>query len=190
AYPQANGLTIAAYNCTVDGLILTGFGGAGIALEPLPSPPPAGAIGTTVWGNFIGVAQYSADQDLIVDPTRNPAANPAGVIVASANNAIGGTLPVGRNVIQGNRGAGVILYGAGATGNLVQGNFVLDNGGDGVLVLSAGNVIGQPVGAGMAGAGNAISGNRANGVRILGPSARGNLVAQGEIGTTAAGRAG
>ena len=53
-------------------------------------------------------------------------------------------------MIQGNREAGVILYGPGATGNLVQGDFILDNGGDGVLVLSGNNEIGQPVGAGTA----------------------------------------
>ena len=31
-------------------------------------------------------------------------------------------------------------------GNLVEGNFILDNGGDGVLALSPNNVIGQPIG--------------------------------------------
>src|SRR5262249_25443478 len=133
--------------------------------------------------------QYNTSQDILVDPARNPGANQTGILIASSNNFIGGTLPGGRNIIQGNTGTGVILYGPAATGNLVQSDFILDNGGDGVLVLSANNMIGQPVGAGTAGAGNVISGNRSSGVRILGPSARGNVVANDEIGTAPAGTA-
>ena len=178
-----NGLTINANDCTVDGLIITGFSGAGISLETPSTLFPLAAIGTHIWGNFIGVAQFSAAQDIIVDPSRNPDANQAGIIVASSNNDLGGSLPVGRNLIQGNKEAGVILYGSGATGNLVEGNFILDNGGDGVLVLSSSNEIGQPIGAGTAGAGDVISGNHANGVFILGPSAQGNIVANDLIGT-------
>ena len=178
-----DGLTIAAYDCAVNGLIITGFSGAGVALETPSTPFPLAAIGAHIWGNFIGVAQFSTLQDIVVDPTRNPDANQAGIIVASSNNHIGGALPVGRNLIQGNKEAGVILYGSGATGNLVEGNFILDNGGDGVLVLSSSNEIGQPIGAGTAGAGDVISGNHANGVFILGPSAQGNIVANDLIGT-------
>src|SRR5262249_61681810 len=37
--------------------------------------------------------------------------------------------------------------------------------------------------AGPGGAGNVISGNHSNGVHILGPTARGNVVASDEIGT-------
>ena len=70
------GLTIAAYNCTVNGLIITGFSGAGIAIETPAGPPPGtGAIGTSISGNFIGVAQYSSTQNIVVDPTRNPGAD-------------------------------------------------------------------------------------------------------------------
>src|SRR5262249_32136847 len=159
SYPQADGLTIAAYNCTVDGLSLTGFTGAGLALAALPSPPPAGAVGATIWGNFIGVVQYSATQDILVDPSRNPGANLAGVIVASSNKPPGGSRAVQPNLSRGTRGAGVLLERPAATGNLVESDFILDNGGDGVLVLSANNVIGQPVGAGTAGAGDVIAGN-------------------------------
>ena len=177
-----NGLSIYAHNCMVDGLIITGFSGAGIAIDT--PPPSTGAIGSTIWGNFIGVAQYSNSQSIIVDPTRNPGANQAGILVDFSNNDIGGTLPVSRNVIQGNTGAGVILYGPGGTGNLVQSNFILDNGGDGVLVLSANNEIGQPVGVGSAGAGDVISGNHSNGVFILGSAAQGNIVANDLIGTS------
>ena len=50
-------------------------------------------------------------------------------------------------------------------------------------MLSANNQIGQAIGPGPAGAGNVISGNAGNGVHILGPAARGNVVANNEIGT-------
>ena len=106
------------------------------------------------------------------------------MIVASSNNKIGGTLPGGRDVIQGNGEAGVILYGTDGTGNLVQGDFILDNGGDGVLVLSGNNQVGQPVGSQTAGGGDVISGNHSNGVFILGSAAQGNIVANDLIGTT------
>ena len=137
-----DGLTIAAYDYAVHGLIITGFGGAGVALETPSTPFPLAAIGAHIWGNFIGVAQFSTLQDIVVDPTRNPDANQAGIIVASSNNHIGGVLPVGRNLIQGEQGGRRHPLWLRATGNLVEGNFILDNGGDGVLVLSSSNEIG------------------------------------------------
>lgn len=177
-YPGAEGFTIEAYNCTIDGLSITGFAGSGIDIEPPSgSPPTSGAIGATIWGNWIGVApDGSADGDM-----------GAGVIVADANNVIGGTLPGGRNLIENSGDAGVVLCGTVATGNLVEGDFITNNDGDGVLALSANNVIGQPIGTLTAGAGDVISGNLLNGVCVRGPSAQGNIIANDEIGTTAAG---
>ncbi|MHB1555948.1 MAG: beta strand repeat-containing protein [Isosphaeraceae bacterium] len=171
----AEGLVIQAYDCTVDGLSLTGFSGAAIDLQaPVAPPPPTGAIGTTIWGDWIGVA-----------PNGTADGNPgAGIVVADSNNVIGGTLPGGRDLIENNGEAGVILCGAGGTGNLVQGSFILNNGGDGVLALAGNNVIGQPVGVLTAGAGNVISGNGGNGVAIRGPAAQGNIVANDLIGIT------
>ena len=49
-------------------------------------------------------------------------------------------------MIQGNRGDGVIVYGSEGTGNTIATNFILDNGGDGVLLLSASNHVGQASG--------------------------------------------
>src|SRR5262249_24610024 len=48
------GLDVQAPGCTIDGLSLTGFSGAAIFLEP-SSATVTGAIGDTVWGNFIGI---------------------------------------------------------------------------------------------------------------------------------------
>jgi hypothetical protein len=173
--PEADGLDIETYNCTVDGLSITDFSGSGIALEPPANPvPPLGAIGADIRGDWIGVSPDGSVQANLE----------AGVIAASSNNDIGGLLPASRDVIQGNSEAGVILYGPDGTGNLVQGDFILNNGGDGVLVLSGNNQVGQPIGAGTAGGGDVISGNHSNGVFILGSAAQGNLIDNDLIGTT------
>ncbi len=171
----AEGLRVAAYNCSVIGLSITGFDGSGIDIQPPQTAPPAdGAIGATITSDWIGVA-----------PDGSAAGNGgAGVIVADSNNAIGGTLPGGRDLIENDADAGVILCGSLGYGNLVEGSFILNNGGDGVLALSANNVIGQPVGGQTAGAGDVISGNGSNGVYIRGPAAQGTIVANDLIGTT------
>ena len=44
--------------------------------------------------------------------------------INSANNRVGGTASAQRNVISGNQGTGVFITGAGATGNVVQGNYI------------------------------------------------------------------
>ena len=47
------------------------------------------------------------------------------------------------NLIQGNKGAGVVLTGDRGTGNLVEGNNILDNGGDGVMITTSNNLVGE-----------------------------------------------
>ncbi len=177
-----NGLTVAAQNCTIDGLSITGFSeGAGIALEE-PSTSLIALPGDTIWGNFVGVYQFNPVSFNHVSPTTNAEANDVGISVASDDNVIGGSSPTDRNVIQGNIGSGVMLAGAVATGNAIESNFILDNGGDGVLVESAGNQVGRAIGQGPAGAGNVISGNLGDGVHILGATADGNTVTNNLIG--------
>ena len=107
----------------------------------------SGALGDTIWGNFIGVSQFNPKTfNPVSSKTAN--ANGVGILIDSPNNVIGGTTPQYRNVIQGNSGDGVILYGSQGTRNTLDTNFILDNGGDGVLVLSATNQIGQAIGQG------------------------------------------
>ncbi|MCI0693191.1 T9SS type A sorting domain-containing protein [candidate division KSB1 bacterium] len=101
-----------------------------------------------------------------------------GVLIQDApNNKIGGTIPGARNVISGNNFNGVGILGSGgsgATGNLVQGNFIgtdvtgtvaLGNGNNGIDI---GYASGNTIGGTMPGARNIISGNKAVGVFILG----------------------
>jgi hypothetical protein len=179
---SAFGLDLQAQGCTIDGLSLTGFTGAAIFLEP-SSATVGGAVGDVVWGNFIGVTQFNPHSYNPVKPSTNANANGVGVLIDGPNNLVGGSATGDRNIIQGNRGDGVIVYGTQGTGNAIDTNFILDNGGDGVLLLSAANHVGEASGAGLAGAGNLISGNQGNGVHILDPMARGNTVANNEIGT-------
>ena len=75
-----------------------------------------GASNVTVVGNFIGATQDGGGS--FIKPQN------VGVhVINSADNTIGGTTAADRNVISGN-GNGIIIEGAGATGNDVLGNFV------------------------------------------------------------------
>jgi hypothetical protein len=176
---DANGLVIDAPNTTIEGLAITGFAdGAGIYLEP-----ESNALGDTITGNFIGVNQFNPVSFNPVQPAANSTGNEFGIWASSSNNLIGGTITADRNVIQGNQADGIVLYGSLGTKNKVENNFILDNGTDGLLVMSADNQIGLATAAPPAGAGNVISGNHGNGVHILGPSAVGNVLVNNQIGT-------
>jgi hypothetical protein len=110
-----------------------------------------------------------------------------------ADNHIGGTGDDDGNVISGNTQHGVRIWGSGATGNRVLGNFIgldlsgaaaMGNFSTGVLVEDApGNFIGTPEAA------NVISDN-GTGVFIIGASAAGNLVQNNLIGTDSEGTVG
>jgi hypothetical protein len=164
------GLNVTGGGSTVRGLTINGFVGHGIRL--------ASAGGNTIAGNFIGTnaagtaAQGNAGHGLFIDNT--------------PNNTVGG--PAGRNVISGNNGQGVRIDGAGATGNVVRGNFVgtdltgavaVANNDDGILVINgASNSV---VGGTAAGAGNLIAFNLGDGVSIS--SGTGNRVLSNSIHT-------
>ena len=114
---------------------------------------------------------------------------------ASAPGANGLLINAGGSTVEGlviNRfgGDGIQITGSGATGNVVQGNFIgtdatgtaaLGNA-TGVSISNSGNTIG---GTG-AGAGNVISGNSGDGIDL---SSDGNFVQGNKIGTNAAGTA-
>ena len=74
------------------------------------------SVGNLVQGNFIGV-----------DP-RAPmpsAMRVNGISIDSASlNTVGGTTAGARNVISGNTNYGIEVFGAAATGNLIQGNYI------------------------------------------------------------------
>ncbi len=123
------------------------------------------AKGNQVAGNLIGLDKTG---------TNILGNGNAGVeISGAAANQIGGTASATRNVISGNGYNGVILTGAGTTGNVIQGNYIgTDASGtlargniqDGLELLSVTNnqIGGTNSGALTLDAGNLISGNNAN----------------------------
>ncbi len=147
----------------------------------------SGSAANVIQGNFIGV-----------DATGGSALGNAtnGVSVNSAGqNVIGGATAGAGNIISGNASDGIVIFGTGASGNLVQGNYIgtdvtgqtaLANQINGVHIQSQGNMVG---GTG-AGAGNLISGNAQDGVFLDGAAAANNLLQGNRIGTTASGTTG
>ncbi|HXF03843.1 MAG TPA: choice-of-anchor D domain-containing protein [Blastocatellia bacterium] len=160
------------------------------------------ATGNLVQGNFVGVDRAG----------RRAIGNSVGILVLGApNNTIGGVQAGARNILSGNAktpppllpptlsgGIAIADFSAfrlsftGASGNLVQGNFIgtdgrgevsLANGAAGVAILSAsGNTIGGTVPA----ARNIISGNSKYGI-VLAGGAR-NFVQGNFIGLAADGQ--
>jgi hypothetical protein len=175
--PAGTGLWFAVGNSRVQALSIVGFGGSGIRFH-------AGDE-SVLHGNYLG---------LLPDGT-TALANQYGVIVhESANNMIGGTTALHRNVISGNTLAGVrIAGGIDHAGNRVQGNYIgtnaggtaaLANGGHGVEVMAP-----AIIGGAAAGAGNLISGNGFNGIAVVGDdheaTIQGNIIGLDAAGTAA-----
>jgi titin len=153
--PNSNGLTITVGNCTVKGLVVNDFPGAGIFLN---------ASGNTIVGNWIGTDNTGK----LARP------NGTGVAVAiGANNAIGGVAPAARNVISGNTTGVAVTTGGN---NTVQNNFI---GTD----FTGGQPLGNGTGVLINGAslsttvtGNVIASNRQDGIEIEGPGTGANSV--------------
>ena len=107
------------------------------------------------------------------------------------NNLIGGPVPAVGNVISASGDKGIVLNGAGAVSNAIQGNLIgtdasgavaLANQNGGIYIFDASsNLIGGTLGAG----GNVISGNGADGLYVSGGN--GNWIVGNFIGTDADG---
>jgi titin len=150
--------------------------------------------GNKVEGNFIGTnASGTAALGNTLGGVR---------IDRAPNNTVGGTQSGARNIISGNGGKGVLIFGSEAIDNTLQGNFIgtnaagtadLGNDSDGVFIF--GDASNNTVGGTTSGARNIISGNGfrnstgfsfGNGVRLEGS---GNKVEGNFIGTDATGTA-
>jgi hypothetical protein len=182
---ESGGLRIAGGNSLVRGLVLNSFLGAGFVLESNGMNVIEGNyIGTDAWGS---TGRGNGD-DIYIDNV--------------PNNIIGGTTPAARNVVSGNNGVGVEIHHAGATGNIIQGNYlgvnaagngVLGHGAAGVYILDAPS---NTIGGTTPGAGNVINGfgehvggffARGYGIWMYGDTSSGNVVAGNLIGTNPAG---
>jgi hypothetical protein len=169
----ASGLTIAAGNTTVRGLVINNFNGHGIAVHV--------AGNNVIAGNFIGTTNAGAAA----------AGNGGyGVLIGSSNNTVGGTAAGDRNVISGNSISGIAIFGTGVAGNVIQGNYIgLDRDGlvavpnaTGISVSDGAN--NNLIGGASPGARNLIAGNRFDEISIFRDSATtGNVVQGNYIGT-------
>src|SRR5262249_8218818 len=173
---NVSGLRITAGSSIVRGLVINRFSGNGIVLS--------GGGGNTIAGNYIGTnaagtaAQGNANDGIFIN--------------GSPNNTSGGTTTFERNVVSGNTVHGIQIEGAGATNNLVRGNYIgTDANGSTPVGNRNGVYIHNPpttVGGTAAGTGNLISGNTQYGLVIASGGA--NSMVQGNyIGTNAAGTA-
>lgn len=180
-----NGVYIvgAASNNTIGGL----DAGAGnvIAAGPNGIQIADRATGNQILGNLIGT---DASGTVALGNTT------AGVLINAPGNTVGGTAPGALNVISGNAvipgnaGEGVVLFGAEANHNVVQGNLIgtdisgtaaLANGVHGIDIIGASQ---NTIGGSDAGAGNFISANRGAGINVTGSGAAGNTIQANVIG--------
>lgn len=170
------GLRISAGNSTVRGLVINRFNstGSGNAIYI------DGAGSNVIEGNYIGTNRAGAAA----------APNKYGIFVTSASNTIGGTTAAARNIISGSTQYGVVIQGASATGNKVQGNYIGTNAdGNAAIPNIQGISVNSPdtlIGGTATGARNLISGNQYEGVML---NASNTKVQGNYIGTTASGQA-
>jgi parallel beta-helix repeat protein len=136
----------------------------------------ANATGNVVQGNIVG---------LNASGTGALPNQWYGIEIQSANNTIGGTTAAQRNLFSANGQSGVVLFQGGATGNLIQGNYIgtditgnvdLGNAFQGIAISGANsNTIKS----------NLISGNNAEGVGVF--PGNSNTLYGNTIGFSAAG---
>jgi CSLREA domain-containing protein len=150
--------------------VISGNDGQGVAI--------LGNDGNKITGNYVGTDATG---------TKDLGNTYHGVYIDyGKDNTIGGTTAGERNVISANNGNGVLIEGAGATGNKVTGNYVgtdkngvapLGNSANGVYITAPNNTIGGVTAAGR----NTISANAGSGVSIYGAGATGNRILQNSI---------
>jgi hypothetical protein len=140
---------------TIRGLVVRDFS-RGIQLS-------AGADGSRVMGNFVGVDRTGRE----AHPNHG-----SGILVNARDVRIGSAARADRNLVSGNASAGISL-GIAARAAIVQGNLIgtardgttpLGNGADGVFVTGSREHL---IGGEHAGQGNVIAYNRGSGVSLL-----------------------
>jgi parallel beta-helix repeat protein len=180
---RQNGFNIISGGNMIRGLAINRFGWDGIAIGGIT------AVGNIISGNHIGTdASGSVGRGNGVD----------GVFIAygATNNTIGGDTSAERNVISGNGGAGVAIYGSGTLSNTISANYIgLDANGTGDRgntlngIYIYGGAKANTVGGDTQGERNVISGNDQYGVRISGSNTMSNTVCGNYIGLAVNGSA-
>jgi hypothetical protein len=175
----------ASHNVIGPGNVISGNGGPSVQGVGVYIDGTA-TQSNSVIGNFIGTNAAG---------TAGITASSVGVLINNApDNVIGGSSVADRNFISGNSVVGVYIALAGATGNVVQNNYIgtdvsglagIPNGVDGIYINGApGNAIGGTA----PGTGNLISANKSAGIQILGAGATTNQIFRNGIGLNANGR--
>ena len=163
----------------------------------------ASGAGNVISGNYRGIWITSANDNVVqgnkigtdlAGSTAIPNQLMGIYVLNSASTTIGGAIAGAGNLISGNSGDGITIYGSSSTTSVVEGNLIgtdaagtiaIANGGDGVDIVAgaSSNTIG-----GTGNAGNLLSGNsNGAGVEIAGAGTAGNVVAGNQIGTNRAG---
>jgi hypothetical protein len=174
--------------------LISGNGGSGVEVQ-------FGGSGNVIQGNYIGT-DASGTAALGNDTTAAPFGG--GVSIQDGQGVlVGGGAAGAGNLISGNNGVGVYLYGSAGSGNKVQGNKIgtdtsgtaavgntqtgvrIDNGASANFIGTDGDGVNDAT------EGNVISGNGDYGIVIgfNGSAADNNVVAGNLIGTNAAGTA-
>ncbi|MEM7252470.1 MAG: LamG-like jellyroll fold domain-containing protein, partial [Pseudomonadota bacterium] len=170
-----SGLFVTAADVEIRGLVINQFSSHAVNLFS--------GNGATVTGNYLGTD---------VTGTVDLGNGNDGVSIGSSLNTVGGITAADRNLISGNDGQGVLIY--GGSNNSVIGNFIgidvrgtsaLGNTFDGVRVNSLGNT--NTIGGTSTTERNLIAGNNANGVRLDGAGVHSNAVIGNYIGVDVTG---
>jgi trimeric autotransporter adhesin len=180
-----NGLALGtnADGSTVRGLVIRDWGGAGVFID-------SGSDNNRIVGNYIGRLDASG-----TDAGAGTQNGGDGILIYGANNTIGGSALADRNLIAGNDQYGIAIETAGASGNVVAGNWIgltlagnaaLANQWGGISLFNAGN---NTIGGNSAALGNVIAGNLGTAVDIDGEGSDGNIIRSNWIGVNAAGSA-
>ncbi len=120
AGPNVHGLTIAANNSTIKGLVVNLFSGNGILITGSGNAIENSYIGTDISGTVaVGNGINGVE------------------ITGGSNNTIGGTVAGTANIIAFNVGHGVLVD--TGTGNAIRQNSVHENGGLGIDLVNSGN---------------------------------------------------
>ncbi len=175
-------LTSTADNSIIRGLVIRDFTGDGIQID-------SGSSGNTIEGNYIG--SFGAGGTNLGSTESNTA---LGINILGNNNTIGGTTATSRNVIGGNQSHGIRITGAGASSNVVLGNYI---GTDATGLVDVGNSLNgiyidssatnNTIGGLTAASRNIIAGNDNAGIAVDHAGTTGNLIVGNYIGLGANG---
>jgi len=156
-----------------EGNLISGNNSSGIVLDT--------SSGNIVTGNIIGLDVHG----------ERPLGNSAGISLAAeyngytSGNIIGGLEPGDRNLISGNNGLGIQLFGSDLSGNEVIGNYIgfeID-GKSAAGNTGRGVVIGNGANQNEIGPGNRIAFNKSDGILIDSNTSTGNIITRNSIFT-------